>query len=153
MSLSLLTLRQSLVQKPASILGRAGLVFALVCASLTLTVAGAWAAVDNVDDANYKKEVEDSSVPVFIDFYAVWCAPCKKVSPLVDELATEYSGKVKFVRVDVDKAPKTAEKFNAEQLPTLVVLSKKVSKGVSMTGYHSKDDLKAFIESSLKKVQ
>jgi thioredoxin 1 len=111
------------------------------------------AAVDTVDDANYKKEVEDSALPVFVDFYAVWCAPCKKVSPIVDELATEYSGKIKFVRVDVDKAPKTAEKFNAEQLPTLVLLSKKMSKGVSITGYHTKDDLKTFIENSLKKVQ
>jgi thioredoxin len=116
-------------------------------------VPQSWAAVDSVDDGSYKKEVEDSTLPVFIDFYAVWCAPCKKVSPIIDDLSNEYSGKIKFVRVDVDKAPKTAERFNAEQLPTLLLLSKKVSKGVSITGFHTKEELKAFIESSLKKVQ
>jgi thioredoxin len=124
-------------------------VFALFAFALPL----AWATVASVDDSSYKKEVEDSSLPVFIDFYAVWCAPCKKVSPIVDELSTEYSGKIKFVRVDVDKAPKTAERFNAQQLPTLLLLSKKVSKGVSITGFRTKEDLKAFIEDGLKKVQ
>jgi len=124
-----------------------------VFALFVLAVPLAWATVASVDDSSYKKEVEDSTLPVFIDFYAVWCAPCKKVSPIVDELSTEYSGKVKFVRVDVDKAPKTAERFNAQQLPTLLLLSKKVSKGVSITGFRTKEDLKAFIEDGLKKVQ
>src|SRR5208283_3632452 len=121
-----------------------------VFALFVLAVPLAWATVASVDDSSYKKEVEDSTLPVFIDFYAVWCAPCKKVSPIVDELSTEYSGKVKFVRVDVDKAPKTAERFNAQQLPTLLLLSKKVSKGVSITGFRTKEDLKAFIEDGLK---
>ena len=112
-----------------------------------------WATVANVDDDSYKKEVEDSALPVFIDFYAVWCGPCKKIAPFLDELSTEYSGKIKFVRIDVEKAPKSAERFNAEELPTLILRSKKLGKGVAITGYRSKEDLKTFIEDALKKVQ
>jgi thioredoxin 1 len=124
-----------------------------LAASFTLALPSTWAAVDSVDDSSYKREVEDSALPVFIDFYAVWCEPCKKVSPIVDQLSTEYSGKIKFVRVDVDKSPKTAERFNADQLPTLVLLGKKVTKGVSITGFRTKEALTAFIEDGLKKVQ
>jgi len=112
----------------------------------------AWASVSDVDDASYKKEVEESTLPVFIDFYATWCNPCKKVSPTVDELSDEYKGRIKFVRVDVDKAPKTAEKFSADQLPTLLLRSKKLPRGVFVTGMKSKEQLKAFIEDALKKV-
>jgi len=117
------------------------------------SITSARAAVSTVDDSNYKTEVEDSTSPVFIDFYATWCGPCKKVSPIVDELSEEYKGQIKFVRVDVEKAPKTAERFKADQLPTLVLRGKNLTKGVSIVGYQSKERLKAFIEGSLPKVQ
>jgi thioredoxin 1 len=112
----------------------------------------ALAEVLSVDDSSYKAEIEDSSKPVFIDFYATWCGPCKKIAPVVEELAEEYKNTVKFVRVDVDKAPKTAERFNIEPLPTLVLRSKKVGKGFSLTGLQSKDAIKKFIDDNLKKI-
>jgi thioredoxin len=110
------------------------------------------ADVINVDDGSYKAEVEESAKPVFIDFYATWCGPCKTIAPAVDDLADEYKNTVKFVRVDVDKAPKTAERYGIEPLPTLVVRSKKVSKGFSLSGVQSKDAIKKFIDESLKKL-
>jgi thioredoxin len=137
----------------ARALARVVCVVACVATVILSTIPVTMAAVESVDDSSFKKEVDESSLPVFIDFYAVWCAPCKKVSPIIDELSTEYSGKIKFVRVDIDKAPKTAERFSADSLPTLVLLSKKVSKGVSISGYRTKEALTAFIEDALKKVQ
>jgi len=112
----------------------------------------AWATVSDVDDASYKKEVEEASLPVFIDFYATWCNPCKRVSPIVDDLSDDYKGRIKFVRVDVDKAPKTAERYSADELPTLLLRSKKLPRGVFVTGMKTKEQLKAFIEDALKKV-
>ncbi|MBU6453960.1 MAG: thioredoxin [Cyanobacteria bacterium REEB67] len=110
------------------------------------------ADVLNVDDGSYKAEVEESATPVFIDFYATWCGPCKTIAPAVDELSDQYRNTVKFVRVDVDKAPKTAERYGIEPLPTLVVRSKKVSKGFALSGVQSKEAIKKFIDESLKKL-
>ncbi|MBS1993421.1 MAG: thioredoxin fold domain-containing protein [Cyanobacteria bacterium SZAS LIN-2] len=123
-----------------------------VSAVLISATGAAWATVANVDDSSFKKEVEEETLPVFIDFYATWCGPCKKVSPAVDDLSVEYKGRVKFVRVDVDKAPKTAEKYSADQLPTLLLRSKKMPKGVYVTGMKTKEELKSFIDDALKKV-
>jgi len=131
-------------------LSKGALVFVLTLALNPISAARA--AVSDVDDASYKKEVEEATLPVFIDFYATWCGPCKKVSPAVDDLSVEYQGRIKFVRIDVDKAPKTAEKFSADELPTLLLRSKKLPRGVYVTGMKSKDELKKFIDEALKKV-
>lgn len=78
--------------------------------------------VQNVTDATFEREVLQSQLPVLIDFYADWCAPCKQLSPLVEQVAKELEGKLKVVKVDVDKSPRVAQSFRVQSIPTLVVL-------------------------------
>ena len=74
-----------------------------------------------VSDSDFVQEVLESDTPVLVDFWADWCAPCKMVAPLIDELANEYDGKIKFTKVDVDNNPETAMKYGIRSIPTLLV--------------------------------
>jgi len=74
-----------------------------------------------ITDANFTDEVEKSAVPVLIDFWAVWCGPCKMIAPLVEELAGEYQGKAKIGKLDVDSNPGVATKFGIRSIPTLLI--------------------------------
>jgi thioredoxin 2 len=74
-------------------------------------------------DGHFAEIVESSSVPVLVDLWATWCGPCRMVSPALEQLATERAGQLKLVKVDVDKAPATAQQFAIQAVPTLLVLN------------------------------
>lgn len=74
-----------------------------------------------VTDANFDQEVMQSDLPVLVDFWAEWCGPCRIMGPTVDALASEYQGKVKIVKLNVDDNPETANGFGIRTIPTLMV--------------------------------
>ena len=74
-----------------------------------------------ITDDNFETEVIKSDKPVLIDFWAVWCGPCKLIAPIVEELATEYDGKVKIGKLDVDSNQQTSIKFGVRSIPTLLL--------------------------------
>ena len=74
-----------------------------------------------VSDDTFDEEVVKSEVPVLVDFWADWCAPCKMIAPIVEDLANEYDGKVKFAKMDVDANPKVPMSFGIRGIPTLLI--------------------------------
>jgi thioredoxin 1 len=74
-----------------------------------------------ITDQNFTEEVTKSNLPVLIDFWAVWCGPCRAIAPIVEQLADEYDGKVKIGKLDVDENPETAVKFGVRSIPTLLI--------------------------------
>ena len=75
----------------------------------------------HITDAEFQQEVLNAEQPVMVDFWADWCGPCKMIAPLVDELATEYDGKLKVTKMDVDANPATAMQYGIRSIPTLMV--------------------------------
>lgn len=96
----------------------------------------------------FEQEVLNSTNPVFVDFWAEWCGPCRMVSPVVEELSQEYGDKVDFVKVNVDDNNELAQKFNVFSIPTLAVF--KDGQVVSQkVGASTKESFKTMIDSSL----
>lgn len=106
-------------------------------------------ALDHVSNAkDWQIKVVDSTKPVFVDFWAEWCGPCRMVGPIVEELAKDYEGKVEFVKVNVDEANELAAKYNIFSIPTLILLNKG-QVIAQQVGAASKESYKNMIERAL----
>jgi thioredoxin 1 len=101
-----------------------------------------------VTDATFHSDVIESDVPVLVDFWASWCAPCKMIAPLVEDLAGEYDGRVRVVKVDIDANPVSPGQFGVMSIPTLLLFNNgKAEKRI--VGYQPKAKLKIEIEAVL----
>ena len=101
-----------------------------------------------VNDENFGDEVLQSDTPVLVDFWAEWCGPCRVVGPTVEALATEYQGKVKVAKLNVDDSPATAGRFGIRSIPTLVVFNNGEVRQ-TVIGVQSKGQLAELIETHL----
>ncbi len=102
----------------------------------------------SVSDNNFDQTVLQANLPVLVDFWAPWCRPCLMISPILDELANEYSGKVSIARLDVDQNPKTASKYNIMSIPTLLIF--KQGQPIShIVGFRPKAELKQSLDAAL----
>jgi len=103
----------------------------------------------NISKEQWEQEVINSDKPVFVDFWATWCGPCKIIAPIVEELAKEYEGKVNFVKVDVDQNKELASKYNIFSIPTLAIFSN--GQVVSpAAGTASKESIRNYIDKNIQ---
>lgn len=79
------------------------------------------AEVTSVTDTNFEAEVVKAELPTLTDFWAAWCGPCKMIAPIVEQLASEYEGKLKVTKLDVDQNPTVATRFGVMSIPTLIL--------------------------------
>ncbi len=101
-----------------------------------------------IEEKDFESEVLKSDKPVFVDFYADWCGPCRMVAPVIDELSLEYDGKVKFVKINVDYAPDVASRYGIMSIPTLIIF-KDGKPAKTLIGAASKSQYARMIEEVL----
>ena len=102
------------------------------------------ALINHVTKKSFEEEIVKSQLPVLIDFWAEWCGPCRAVAPVIDDIATEYEGKIKVVKVNTDEQPELAEQFNITTIPTLLLYHNENEVGRTV-GAYPKENIKAFI--------
>jgi thioredoxin 1 len=105
--------------------------------------------VKTLTEASFNAEVVEAYQPVLVDFWAEWCGPCKALGPILDDLATEYDGKAKFGKVNIDENPNLASEYSIRAVPTLL-LFKAGQVEETFVGMKSKRDLKAALDQALE---
>ncbi len=104
--------------------------------------------ISHVSDATFEAEVLKSDVPVLVDYWAEWCGPCKVIAPVLEEIASEYSGKMKICKLDIDANEETPPKYGIRGIPTLM-LFKNGSVEATKVGALSKSQLTVFLDSNI----
>ena len=102
----------------------------------------------HISDESFEEEVLQSERPVLIDYWAEWCGPCKMIAPVLDEIATEYSDRLKVVKLNIDDNPQTPPKYGIRGIPTLMVF-KNGQVEATKVGAVSKAQLTTFLDDSL----
>jgi thioredoxin 1 len=105
-------------------------------------------AIQIVDDAGFRTEVLDSSQPVLVDFYADWCGPCKMLAPVLEKVADQFAGKVRFLKLNTDDSPRTAQDYQVRGIPTLLLFQagQPIERKV---GFVNEAELTKFIEKNV----
>jgi thioredoxin 1 len=102
----------------------------------------------HLSDDTFQKEVIESSIPVLVAYWAEWCGPCKMIAPILDDLVSEYAGKLKIAKLNIDENPQTPTKFGIRGIPTLMIF-KDGNPEATKVGALSKSQLSAFIDSTI----
>jgi thioredoxin 1 len=102
----------------------------------------------DVTDQTFEVEVINADVPTLVDFWAPWCGPCRMVAPIVEELAGEYDGRVKFVKLNTDENPAVSGRYGIRSIPTLLVFKDGEVKG-QIVGFRPKSELKNRLDAVL----
>ena len=105
--------------------------------------------MEMINDTNFETEVLKADKPVLVDFFATWCGPCRQMLPLVTELSEEMSDTVKIAKLDVDEAPNTAEKYEIQSIPTMILFKNGQVKAMH-NGASTKAELQSWILNNLK---
>ena len=106
-------------------------------------------AVAHVTDKDFQKVVLDSKIPVLVDFFAVWCGPCKQAAPILDKLSEEFAGKITIVKLDVDENQETSQKYGVLSIPTIIAFKGGEKAGVKV-GFGGENGYRQLIDSVLK---
>ena len=102
----------------------------------------------NITDDNFETEVLKSEIPVLIDFWAEWCGPCKVLGPVIDDVAPDFDGKVKFTKINIDETPATAPKYGIRGIPTIMIFKSGELTATSV-GVLTKSELTNFLNENL----
>jgi thioredoxin 1 len=106
------------------------------------------ADVIEITDKNFEEQVLKSTVPVLVDFWAVWCGPCRMMGPIVEQVAGDYTGKLKVGKLNVDDNPDTAARFGVRGIPTMILFANGKVKAQTV-GAQPKETLKGFIDGNI----
>ena len=104
--------------------------------------------IQQVTDSSFEEDVLNSQTPVLVDYWAEWCGPCKTIAPILDEVAKEYSGRLKIAKINVDQNQSVPTKYGVRGIPTLMLFKNGNVEG-QLVGARSKSQLAAFIDSNL----
>jgi thioredoxin 1 len=104
--------------------------------------------ITHTSDSAFQTEVLDSDTPVLLDFWAEWCGPCKSIAPVLDELAGEYEGKLKIVKINIDENQQTPRQYGVRGIPTLMIFKDGKVAGTQI-GAVGKGQLAKFIDTSI----
>ena len=104
--------------------------------------------IHHVTDDSFEPEVLQSQIPVLVDYWAEWCGPCKMIAPILDEVATEYAGRLKIAKLNIDENQGTPPKYGIRGIPTLMIF-KNGNIEATKVGALSKSQLTAFIDSNI----